>query len=206
MFPFTKHDPDNGQGSHVTIDGEDFVTSMGVPPLRPQKQIPFRQYFTDDGLANGTKQMGVDGSVTNVDYYIEADEDNDRYISSLSFIIGYGATAQPNEFADGLALTNGVRIFYDSGKGESDLHDAIKTNQDMFRLSLKPVPTAWEVRHVNANNDYGYFISTEFNRWGFKHGIKLEHGTKQRFVIRIRDDITFADSFNCIAYGFDRFK
>ena len=38
------------------------------------------------------------------------------------------------------------------------------------------------------------------------HGIKLDAGSTQRLVFCIKDNVgSTADSFNCIAYGFDRF-
>lgn len=177
------------------------------PPIQAQKLKPFRQYLTTDGTASGSNDMGVDGSSTNVDFYVPADDTDDRYITSLSFIIGYGTSGQPNEWADGTALSNGSRLFYESARGENDIHDAIKANQDMFRLSFNPIPTAWELRHVNSTNDYGYFIYTDLAKIIPPFGIKLDRGTDQRLVIRIRDNAgADADAFNCIAYGFDRFE
>jgi hypothetical protein len=196
-----------GHITAVTKDNELSTISAVYPPLSLQKTRPFRQYFTTDGTATGSSDMGIDGSTTAVDFYIPADSDDDRYITSINFIVGYGTVGQPNEWADGSALTNGTRLFYTSKKGENDIHDGIKTNQDMFRLSFAPIPTAWEVRHVNATNDYGYFIHTDFRQLGFPFGIKLDRGSSQKIVLKVRDNAgTDADSFNCIAYGFDRFE
>ena len=191
----------------VTRDQELCVITAPYPPLVDQKVQPFRQYLTDDGLPDGSNDMGVDGSVTNVDYYIPAKASEDRYITSLNFIVGYGTSGQPNEWADGLALTNGSKIFYTSQRGEVEIHEGVKSNQDMFRLSFSPIPTGWEVRHVNATNDFGYFISMDLTKMGLPFGIKLDKGSSQKLIIRIRDNAgTDADSFNCIAYGFDRFE
>lgn len=193
--------------AHVTNDQELRVISSSYPPLADQKVEPFRQYLTDDGLPDGTNDMGVDGSSTNVDYYIPAAVHEDRYITTLSFIVGYGASGQPNQWANGTALSNGSRIFYSSTRGEIDIHEGIQSNQDFFRLSFSLIPTAWEVRHVDAANDYGYFISMDLTKLGLPFGVKLDRGTTQRLTIRIRDNAgTDADSFNCIAYGFDRFE
>lgn len=193
--------------AEVTRDREVRVINSSYPPLASQKVKPFRRYLTDDGLIDGTNDMGVDGSSTNVDYYVPAAVDEDRYITTLNFIVGYGTTGTPYEWADGTALTNGCRLFYSSMQGEVDIHEGIQTNQDFFRLSFNPVPTAWEVRHVNANNDYGYFITLDLTKLGLPFGIKLDKGTQQSLTMRIRDNAgTDADSFNCIAYGFDRFE
>ena len=196
----------NKKAVDVTDDQELVTINASYPPLSSQRVHPFRQFLTVDGLIDGSHDMGVNGSVTPVDFFIPADKAEDRYISALSFIVGYGAAGQPNLFADGAALTNGSRLFYDSERGEVDIHEGIKSNQDLFRLNLSLIPTAWEVRHVNANNDYGYFITFELTKMGLPFGLKLERGTTQRLVLRIQDDAQAADSFDCIAYGFDRFK
>ena len=197
----------NKIAANVTDDQEISVITAPYPPLTDQKAQPFRQYFTDDGLPGGTSSMAVDGSIANVDYYIPAKVGEDRYITTLNFIVGYSASGQPNEWADGPALTNGIRLFYTSQRGEVDIHDGIKSNQDMFRLSFSPIAANWEVRHVNALNDYGYFISMDLTKMGLQFGIKLDADSSQKLIFRIKDNVgTSADSFNCIAYGFDRFK
>jgi len=191
----------------VTSDQELCMIQVPHPPLVSQKTKPFRQFLTADGTASGSNDMGIDGSSVNADFFIDASQTADRYLTRLNFIIGYGLTGQPNEWADGTALTNGSRLFYENQAGEVDIHDSIKTNQDMFRLVSNWVPTGWEVRHVNASNDFGYFI--EFNLMTLvpPFGIKLDLGSKNRLTMRIKDNAgTDADSFNCIAYGFDRFK
>ena len=195
--------PDNVNVA-VTKDQELSTITSPYPPFSTQKIQPFRQYLTNSSDSN---EMAVNGSITNVDFYVEADRDNDRYITSLNWIVGYGTSGSPYQWADGTALTNGSRLFYQNYMGEVDIHEGIKTNQDLFRLSFDRVVTAWQVRGVNAANDYGYFITTDLTRLGFVFGIKLDAGTTQRLTCRIRDNAgTSADTFNCIAYGFDRFQ
>ena len=197
----------NGHKGQVTTDNEVKVIVSPYPPIEQQKVLPFRQYLTIDGTPSGDNDMSVDGSVTNVDFYILSDDTDEIYITSLNFIVGYGTTGQPNEWADGTALTNGNHLFYEASTGAHDIHDAIKSNQDFFRLSFAPTPTAWEVRHVNASNDFGYFISMDLTRMGLPYGVKLDRASNQRLVMCIKDNVaTAADSFNCIAYGFRRFE
>ena len=196
-----------GVSCGVTEDHEMEVISSPYPPLGSQKATPFRQYLTVDGLSSGSNDMVVDGSTTNVDFFISADDTEDIYITSLSFIVAYGTTGQPNEWADGTALTSGSHLFYETQAGRIDIHDGIKKNQDFFRLAFSLIPTAWEVRHVNANNDFGYFISMDLTKLGLPFGIKLDRTTNQRLVMCIKDNMTTStDTFDCIAYGFRRFK
>lgn len=197
----------NTKSVQVTDDQELCVISAPYPPFVEQKVKPFRRYLTDDGLAAGTNNMAVDGSVTNVDYWIQSDPSNDRYITSLNFIVAAGASLSPYLWADGAALTNGSRLFYESRHQEVDIHEGIKINQDLFRLSFSNIAANWEIRHVNALNDYGFFISMDLTKLGLPFGIKLDAGSNQKLVCRIQDNtLTSADTFDCIAYGFDRFK
>mgnify|MGYP006865031009 CR=1 FL=1 len=192
----------------ATDEGELIASIVPYPPIQQQKTHPFRQYFTDDGTSSGSNDMGVDGSTTNVDFFIPASAIADRYITNINVLVGYGTSGQPNQWADGTALTNGTRIFYEaSGVGEVDIHDGIKTNQDLFRLNHNGIQTSWEVRHVNATNDYGYFMPIDMEQYVMPLGVKLDKGSTQRIVFCIRDNAgTDADTFDAIAYGFDRFE
>ena len=113
----------------VTDDQELCVISAAYPPFSEQKVEPFRQYLTDDGLISGSNDMGVDGSSNNIDFWIPADPSNDRYITALNWIVGYGTSGQPNQWANGAALTNGSRLFYDHHHEEIDLQYAIVTGK-----------------------------------------------------------------------------
>jgi hypothetical protein len=191
--------------AEVHSDGALGVIVHPEPPLITQKVQPFRQYMTDDGLATGSNDMGIDGSVTDADFWVSADNTKDRYITNLSIEVAYAASGKPYLFADGAALINGCRLFYNSVRGEVDIHDAITANQEFFRLFFSLIPTAWEVRHVNANNDYGYFLSVNLKEMMPPFGIKLDRESAQRLTMRIRDDASAAVTFNVVAYGFDRF-
>jgi len=191
----------------VTNDQEFCVIQVPFPPIVKQKVQPFRQFLTDDGLSSGSNDMGVDGSTTNVDFWIPASTTADRYLTQVSIIVAYGTSGAPFEWADGTALTNGTLVFYNNSKGDIDIHGGIKTNQDVFRFIPGVVPTGWEVRHVNANNDFGYFINLNLSDFMPPYGIKLDKSSTQKLTVRIRDNVgADADTFNAIAYGFDRFE
>jgi len=195
------------KSAHITKDSEVLATVSVDPPMIVQKKKVFRQYLTVDGLSDGSADMGIDGSSTNVDFYVEADSKNDRYITNISMIMAYGTSSQPYKFADVAELTNGIRFFYESAHdGEIDIHDGMKSNQDLFRISHISVDANWELRGIGALNDYGYFITVDLESFSPPYGIKLDRGTRQRLVMCVRDDCTDADDFNAIAIGFDRFE
>ena len=194
-----------GNRVDVTDAGELVTTTAPWPPFGASKAEPFRQYLTVDGTAGGSNDMGVDGSVTNVEFYVPVNS-TDRYITNIALLVGYGTSSQPFKFADAAALSNGIRVHYESLRGEIELHEGVKSNQDFFRLTHQSIRSDWEVRGVDATNDYGYFITIDLESFMPQYGIKLDANTEQRLVFTIRDDCTNADSFNAIAYGFDRFK
>jgi hypothetical protein len=197
-------DNDTGRGAEVDKHGGLVVTQAGHPPTDGhQVSKVFRQFFTDTGESDGDSDMSVDGSVTNLDFRVQSTPLRDRYITAISLIVAYGTSGNPFEWADGSALSNGVRLFYSSPDGEVDIHDSIKSNQDMFRLERTPVSTSWEVRHVNALNDYGYFININLLEMMPPWGVPLITESDDKLVFRIKDNVsTDADTFNAIAYGF----
>lgn len=193
------------QGVAVTKDQELLVTMAPNPPFDEQKTRPFSQFLTSDGTATGSNDLGINGSSSTSTFYIGTSDTDDRYITQLSFIVGYGGSAQPFQFADSTALTNGVRIYYRSLRGEQEIFN-VKSNQDFFRINNIRPTASWEVRGVNATNDYGYFITFNLAAFVPPYGIKLDRTLNKRIAIDIRDDCTNADSFNCLAFGFERFE
>jgi len=208
-MPVNSHitDPLTGQGARVLDNGELLISLYQSPPLMPQKVKVFGQMLTDDGTATGSNDLGVDGSSTSVDYWVPSHGDNDRYITKLSFVIGYGASGYLWEFADkDAALTNGVKVFYTDSTGDEVTIGNPKNNYSFLRLALSDglVPTAWELRHLGATNDYGILVAIDLTKYVPPHGIKLDAGSSQKLSITIRDNCGDADTFNCRAFGFER--
>jgi hypothetical protein len=190
----------------VHEDGALGIIAHPEPPLLTQKTELFRQFLTTDGTDTGSNDMGVNGSTTNVDFWIPSHVENDRYITKLSVIVAYTVSGAPYQWADNTALTNGTKLIYTGIRGEKILNEGIKSNQDLMREHEFGVGTAWEVRHVNANNDYGFFTSISLAKIMPPFGIKLDAGTNQKLLAKVRDDATAAVTFNILAEGFDRFK
>lgn len=193
----------------VTPDRELMVSVAPYPDKIEQLTHPLRQYFTIDGTLDGDNNMGQDGSSNNIEFFVKADEEDDIYITHISLIVGYGTTGQPFQFGDGAALTNGVELVHESKHDMIQIHDAIKSNQDLFRLANGSFGTDWELRGVGASNDYGYFTSINLGQFAPYFGIKLDAGSNQRLCFVIKDSMAAVsgvnDSFNAIAHGFYRF-
>jgi hypothetical protein len=156
--------------------------------------------------------MGVDGSTTAAEFYIAADEENDTYITTLSFEMTTGSQPEMYEFADsGAALTNGCRLWYERYDGRTYIHDNLTSNWEIMRLCMgQPTVTSgapadvFIVRNVVGLNDYGLIPVLDLTQFVPPYGIKLDRGTSERLVFEVRDDCTDADTFNIIAYGFER--
>lgn len=204
----------NGKGgkykAQVYSDLSLSVTSSSEPAIVPQKKKIFRQFLTADGTSTGSNDMLVDGSVTNVDFWIPAAADCDRYITVLSYVLADGGLFRLNEFGNtGSILTNGCRLFYTSLQGEVDIHNSLQSNFDFVRLGLGNPAYGQGSNTFRGTN----FIATaeaimpvvDLKEFMPPFGIKLDAGSTQKIVMRIRDNASVPDVFNCIAYGFDRF-
>jgi hypothetical protein len=204
-------DDGKGGGYHaqVTKDNELVVIQGTSPPLLPQKTQVFTQYLTDDGLSDGSEDLGIDGATTPTTFWIPASEDKDRYITQISFVLGYAASGGLWEFADSnSALTNGVLVNYIDSTGAETEIVTIYKNSDLARVAIKDgiVGTAWALRHLGALNDYGMLATINLGDIIKPFGIQLERGTQQKIQIEITDDCTSATTFNCRALGFERYE
>ena len=108
---FHIEDPTDGSQVKVSKEGTVEVVVHPHPPFSEQViPLPFRQFFTDNGSDTGDEDMRVDGSVTNVDFYVEAQAGCDIYIKTIAIVIA-DAGATLNKFGNITALTNGVEFF-----------------------------------------------------------------------------------------------
>ena len=91
----------------INGEGEIAVVIHQNPPVDEEVlALPFRQYFTDNGLSTGSNAMNVDGSSANVSFYITANPEYDIYIKYITVEIGDGGTPSLNKFGALSALSN----------------------------------------------------------------------------------------------------
>ena len=85
----------------------------------------------------------------------------------------------------------------------------ITTNAEMLELcGLNPAwgdsNTAFLLNNFAGITD-AYISTLDFKqRFGFRFGIRLKGGSKQRLSVFVRDDVTGVDRFGMKVYGFDR--
>lgn len=181
------------------------------PPFGVQQNVrPFRQFLTDDGTPGGSSDMLVDGSVTPVDFFVEARQDADLYVTRVSFIV-VDQNMSLNNFGNIAALTNGLRLFYTDELGEVDIADALQTNFDIVRLcsglpSFGDGTTAFIANNVDFISEGIIPVLDLKDTFGFRWGLEFRNGSLQRLVLRVRDDITGIDAMDVIIYGFLRLE
>lgn len=207
---YIKDGTGNGKTACVFDDQSLFTTVAPYPPLGTEKKIIFRQYLTLDGTSSGDNDMQKAGSVASpFEFYVAGSSDADRYITSLSFEIA-DASATLNKFGNITALTNGCQLLYEHPTlGEITIHDALQSNWDFVRLCLgQPgfgdAANAFKANNVSGTSE-GYIPVLDLTKLLPPYGIKIDKGTNQKLVLRVRDDTTGVDAFDCIAYGFDRY-
>ena len=202
-----------GSQSQLGIDnaGAASVVERPLPPFSgPQKMRVFQQFLTDDGTSTGSTDMTVDGSATNVDFWVPAHEERDRYICMLDFVIA-DAGLGLNEFGNVAARSNGCRLFYEDQIGEVTINDNLVSNFEFIRMCNVMPPIGATTSSFIASNvsgtSEGIIPKMDLRQmFGFKWGVKLAAGSTQRLVMTIRDDCTDPDQFDVKAYGFERFK
>lgn len=185
------------------------VVQHAHPPLiESVDTLPFRQYFTDNGIMSGSNDMSINGSGSSTDFYIKAQEDYDIYIKYISAEIGDGGSPALNKFGALSALTNGVGFYWFTQKsGEYELHEGIKTNKEFIRVGTDTGAIGTGVEAYLADVSGGgteksYFPQLDISEsYGLPWGVRLKKGTTDRLIFRVSDNLSGLTTFNIVAYG-----
>lgn len=199
-------DPFTHQSLEVTNERIIGVINHGHPPKQETLfAIPFRERLADSA---GATDMNVDGSVTAVDYTVNAINDRDIYIRSLSVEIGDTGSPALNKFGALAELTNGVEMCYvTQDNGSFVIHDGIKTNLEFIRLGVDTAGVGTgsdaflaDVSGGGTSKSYLPIIDIQ-ETFGLPFGLKLREKTLDKLVFKVQDDLTGLAEFNVIAYG-----
>lgn len=187
----------------INKDGSIQAVVNTHPPLEEATTlIPFRNYFKN----NGSIEMDVDGSVTPVDFTIEALQDRTITIKSL-FITIVDAGATLSSFGNIGSLTNGLDFEWNTQDfGVVTIANEIQSNFDLISLgggqpAFGDSGNAFKAQNV-VGNEEAYISFVDFEKiFGFQYGIPLRKGTKDKLVFRVNDNISQVTQFRIIAYG-----
>ncbi len=154
----------------------------------------YREFLRESGSSN---QLIVDGSSTPVDFEIEASADETLCVYRIMLIIDDGSRINPQGFAGGSALTNGLLVKLIDTDGTTVLLDyidggTIQTNSDFGCLTG---PTFLREEGVGFNDSL--IIDWKLSDSGA--GTRLDPGQRLRIVVQ--DDLTGIDSFVAISQG-----
>ena len=192
----------NGEGEIATVIHQH-------PPIDEEVvALPFRQYFTDNGLSTGSNLVNVDGSTNFVDFYITAREDVDIYVKYITAEIGDGGSPALNKFGNLAALTNGVKWLWSTQKEpEYELHEGIKTNKEFIRIASDTgaIGTGTEAYLADVSGggtEKSYLPNIDMKEiYGLPWGLRLKKGTTDKIIFRIQDNLSGISTFNIIATG-----
>jgi hypothetical protein len=155
--------------------------------------------------ANSTDML-VDGSSTAQEFYIEASPDYDIWIKTLAFTIA-DAGATLNSFGNITALTNGCQLDWKSNVlGTVILGDSLKSNFDFVQMADFNPPfgdgtSAFRASNVVSTSE-AFIPQIDFSKsYGFRWGIPLIKGTKDRLCFTINDNVSTIDRFDAVAKG-----
>jgi hypothetical protein len=199
-------------GNVLKVYGEGYTT-VAVHQHPPEDEsiiaLPFRQYFTDNGLSTGSKDMNVSPSALGyTDFYISSQSEYDVYIKYITCEIGDGGSPALNKFGALSALTNGVAFYWDSQlEPLYELHEGIKTNKEFIRIASDTAGIGTGVEAFLADVSGGgteksYLPNMDMTElYGLPWGLRLKKKTNDKIIFRVQDDLTGLTTFNAIATG-----
>ena len=189
-----------GITNKITPSGALLVVNEEQPPkVNFDRKFVISEFFKTEA---GSQDMRVDGSVTPVEFFIDADPTDDIYIREIQIlIVDAGATLA--KFGNLSALTNGMEFFYEQSSGTIDVGSPMKSNYDMGRFAGESEPVI--LMNVVGNAE-GFSPTLDVEKkFGLQFGIKLRSGTRQRAVFRINDDLSAGiNVFEILGSGFRR--
>lgn len=205
MLDVSIFDKKNSNRAKVNDEGS---LSVIVDPHPPQDESVVAAPFVSDFLSSdGSNDLLVNGSITSVDFNINADPDLDTYIKTISVIISDPA-ARLDRYGGAVALTNGTQLIWETQDlGTINVASSIKTNLGFVRSTgVNPAfgsgADAFKADLSGAGADAFLPVFDLANIFGLVYGVRLRAGTNDKLIFRIRDDLTASiTEHNAIGYG-----
>lgn len=197
----------HGKGDKLKIstEGAANVIAHPHPPITEQLEVlPFRARFNLDGDSD----MNKNGSITPLEFSVEASNDFDVWIKTIFVEIADNGNPALNKFGSLSALTNGVEwLYFNQKNGEYTLHDGIKNNKEFIRIGIDTHGIGTGVDAYLADTSGGgtekaYLPIIDLGEmYGMSYGLRLRKSSTDRLYFRINDNLSSLSQFNAIAYG-----
>ena len=198
---------DTKQGNLVKVGDEGELNVVVHPHPPKEDDTDISPYVSDFLNSSDSNDFRVDGSTTNIDFFVNADPVSDLHIKTISVIIA-DAGASLNEYGNLTALTNGTQLIWQTQDiGEVYISSAIQTNLDFMRAtacnpSFGTGQDAFKADLSGGGADAYLPVYDLSYIFGLQYGVKLRAGTKDKLIFRIRDNLsTGIDEHNAVAYG-----
>ena len=163
------------------------------------RKFPIQRPFTLDVTLTGDNNMDVDGSVTPVEFYFQAEPNRMVYINKLGFLVSdAGNTDFSNYGSLPGPLTNGITLYTIIDGVEIPLTPIIKKTADYFGIGALSqfVELSGSSRLANYT----------FSLFDYSEGIILNGDNGDILGLRINDNLTGLALHNASLDGYFQFK
>jgi hypothetical protein len=195
----------NGQGGRSTTafvnQNHALRTESSVPEIQRPGTVNrarlFNGFVTN---AAGVSNMNVDGSVTPVEFTLQASTDYDLYVTGIDILIASNSIAN-NKFGDLPALSNGWDLFVIEQGMQTDIVTAATTTGELTVRSTEP---PLDLANWNPSNDNARSIRINIKAsfaFDTYQGVRIGRGGKDRLVALVSDDLTGLSELTVRAIG-----
>lgn len=198
---------DTKKGNKLKIGDEGQIgVEIHQHPPRDEK-ITASPFVSDFKTSAGATDFRVNGSTTNVDFFITADPLKDVYIKTVSVILA-DAGSTLAKYGNLTALTNGTQFIWQTNDlGTVNIQASIKTNLQFMRAcGLEPAIGTGsdsfkaDISGSGADAYLPYFDLADI--FGLQFGLRLRAGTQDKLIFRIRDNLSSGiDQHDARGYG-----
>jgi hypothetical protein len=204
--------------TQVTGGGRKYITEISkynalsvsqiIPDILPNGTENRYRFFNkivgSTGADSGTTSMNVDGSGTSQEFYIEASQDYDIYITRVTILIADTAIVH-SAFGNISALGTGWDLYTQESGEVTYLLEKAKTGGQIIARSGLFMPygdgtTAWELSNWTGTAD-AQTILLPLSDY-VPGGVRLGRGTRDRIVSTVNDDLTGLTEFEVRAFGY----
>jgi len=192
---------------------QSLVVSMTEGDVPPSGSPSRYRYFTkwlgsagaeDTAADGGNADMGVDGSLTAQEFYVQANQNFETRISGIAIIIADTAVAH-NSFGNVTALSTGWDLKVTESGEETFLINKAKTGgqviaQAGFTSGYGNGATSWELTNWTTNED-AQTVYIPITEW-IPGGIRLSIGSKDRLSSIVNDNLTGLTEMYVRVFGY----